>query len=64
MTIQQFAEQLKQEDGASPLLRAVQALRTLSLDQISSSVQGMYGWFPWNILPTQESVSHRLELAH
>lgn len=61
MTIQQFAEQLKQED-ATPLLRNVQALRTLSLNQITSTAQEMSGWIPWGVLPTQENVSHRLEL--
>ena len=63
MTIQQFAEQLKQED-ATPLLRNLQALRQCSLDQITSMAQGISGWIPWGAAEAQESEPRRLELQN
>ncbi|HWM92007.1 MAG TPA: hypothetical protein VN493_14685 [Thermoanaerobaculia bacterium] len=47
MTIHQFAKQLER-GGRSPLLEAVQALRTRDLDQLRGPGEGLFtGWTVW-----------------
>ncbi len=55
MTIQQFAAQLKQEEGAAPLLQSLQALRKCSLDQVWAAVEENDGWIPWGVAATPET---------
>jgi hypothetical protein len=56
MVIQQFARQLKQEDGLSPLLQSLQALRKLSPGQILNEMPED-GWIPWGILDAAPKAS-------
>jgi hypothetical protein len=55
MTIQQFAEQLKQKEGTAPLLQNLQAMRKFSLDQVWAAVEGSDGWIPWGVVPTPQA---------
>ena len=44
MEIHQFAEQLKQKANPSPLMKALEALRTCNLDQLRDHMKGeMFG---------------------
>ena len=49
MKIQQFAEQLQQESHASPLLEALQAVRSFNLTTLRDLIgQGrLLGWPEW-----------------
>lgn len=49
MKIQQFAEQLKQENHASPLMEALQAVRRFNLNTLRDTIeQGeLLGWPEW-----------------
>ncbi|HSF41230.1 MAG TPA: hypothetical protein VLT87_15640, partial [Thermoanaerobaculia bacterium] len=45
MTIQQFAEEMKEQGNRSPLLEALQTLRTFSREQIKDT--DPVGWAEW-----------------
>jgi hypothetical protein len=68
MTIQQFAEQLKQTGDLPPLLEAVQALRTRDLDQLRGPREGLFaGWTVWeedSLAQTPKADVTRLELRN
>ena len=55
MTIQQFADQLKQKEGVAPLLQNLQAMRKCSLDQVWAAVEKDGGWIPWGVAPTPQA---------
>ncbi len=47
MTIQQFAKQLQQGEDLSPLLFALQSIRSRDLDQLKDSNGLQCGWVVW-----------------
>ena len=52
MTIEQFAKSvMEQERNPPPFAQALQALRSLELDQIQDPRNGLLcdGWIPWGI---------------
>ena len=48
MTIEQFAKSLLEPKNPSPLLQALDALRSCDLDQLRNPEQLSFnGWIPW-----------------
>lgn len=47
MTIQQFADQLQQGEDQSPLLAALQSIRSYDLDQLRDPKGLQCGWVVW-----------------
>lgn len=47
MTIQQFANQLQQGEDLSPLVAALQAIRSCDLDQLREPEGLQCGWVVW-----------------
>jgi hypothetical protein len=61
MTIQQFADQLKHEEGVAPIVQISQALRKCTLDQIwAAVVEEDSGWIPWGVASTPGTLSNGL----
>jgi hypothetical protein len=51
MTIQQFADQLRNEECVAPLLQSLQALRKCSPTQVWDAIEDDSDWIPWGVAP-------------
>lgn len=62
MNIQQFVVQLEQAADPSPLMGALQALRTFDSDLLQEDIRLMDGWIPWGDNETPQAYAQKPEL--